>query len=258
MISCMGGWCRKRDSCGLHNTENREEPAERLCSDVELWQPINVKNMTERKTGYSAADLQPTVDLVHKFPGGSMSELAASIGKTANQMEKRMYRAAALGLVHKKQVARRVGWFPGPAEVEFLGGELMKLAQGVNGCTSLDSQFSKAWNHRFFDAQVKAERLFVVWDSGRKRYFATKAQQEAWNRAHPKGLKFNLPIRKLGTVSTGEGAKIGASKFQGEAIIPEGVKITRGPSTQFDVRYQVDPSKIIPGGFVEAGIGAYL
>jgi hypothetical protein len=29
--ACMGGWCTKRNGCSLYLTDDRQEPAERLC-----------------------------------------------------------------------------------------------------------------------------------------------------------------------------------------------------------------------------------
>ena len=30
-VACMGGWCRRRNNCTNYKTDDRSEPAERLC-----------------------------------------------------------------------------------------------------------------------------------------------------------------------------------------------------------------------------------
>lgn len=40
--SCMGGFCPVRDTCGWHNLEDRNNPAERLCAPgmTDCWTPM--------------------------------------------------------------------------------------------------------------------------------------------------------------------------------------------------------------------------
>lgn len=49
-----------------------------------------------------------------------------------------------------------------------------------------------------------------------------------------------------------------AALAQATVITPAGVKRTVGPSVSYDPRYQVDPSKRVPGGFAAMGPGRYL
>lgn len=50
LVSCMGGWCTKRDTCSLHLKEDRSEPVERLCDKgkADSYEPIKaVHNIWE-------------------------------------------------------------------------------------------------------------------------------------------------------------------------------------------------------------------
>lgn len=43
-ISCMGGWCDRRESCVLHTTPDRSHPVDRLCErgQHDSYEPIRV------------------------------------------------------------------------------------------------------------------------------------------------------------------------------------------------------------------------
>lgn len=40
--SCMGGWCHIREKCALHQSDNRANPHERVCSPktTNAFEPI--------------------------------------------------------------------------------------------------------------------------------------------------------------------------------------------------------------------------
>lgn len=51
-VSCMGGWCPRRNSCGHYHAEDRSEPAESLCVDEggDLWVPVVVNLDTKKES----------------------------------------------------------------------------------------------------------------------------------------------------------------------------------------------------------------